>query len=78
MDELCSLARMANHLRVTQSWLKKQADSGRVPCLKAGKQLLFNPTAVIQTLARRAGHPVFVIDPSKFCRADRSEVQRDA
>jgi len=54
MNSLLPLCRMARQIRVSQQWLRGEADSGRVPCLKAGKQYLFNPEAVQETLAKAA------------------------
>ena len=51
---LLPLNRMARRLRVTIAWLRAEADAGRVPCLRAGRQYLFSPEAVEQTLATRA------------------------
>ncbi len=56
MSVLMSLGRMARRLGVTQQWLRDQADSGKVPCLKADKQYLFNPAAVQETLSERAAN----------------------
>lgn len=54
MTELLSLARMARRIGVTQDWLRTEADTGRVPCLKAGKRYLFNAAAVQEALAAKA------------------------
>ena len=54
MNELLSLSRMARRLGVTQHWLRDQADSGKIPCLKAGNRYLFNPVAVQEALAAKA------------------------
>jgi excisionase family DNA binding protein len=54
MSDLFCLARMAGRLGVTQRWLREQADSGTIPCLKAGKRYLFNPLAVQEALATQA------------------------
>lgn len=51
---LLPLNRMARHLGVTQSWLRNEADMGRVPCLLADKRYLFAPGAVEEALAERA------------------------
>ncbi|KKM04693.1 hypothetical protein LCGC14_1761650 [marine sediment metagenome] len=56
MRELLSLSRMARRLGVTRCWLRNQADSGRVPCLRAGTRLLFNPVAVQEAPAAKATH----------------------
>ncbi len=51
---LLPLNQMARRLRVTNSWLRSEADAGRVPCLKADKRYLFAPNAVERALAKRA------------------------
>jgi hypothetical protein len=61
--ELLSISRMAKRLGVTKQWLREQAVAGKVPCLAAGKQLLFSPMAVIDALAIQAARPV--------CRTER-------
>ena len=45
-DRLLRLGAMARSLRVTTAWLEAEAVEGRIPCLKAGATLLFNPRAV--------------------------------
>jgi hypothetical protein len=52
---LLPLPLMARRLRVPTSWLRAEALAGRVPCLRAGRALLFCPAAVEAALARRAG-----------------------
>ncbi len=54
MSDLLSLSGMARRLGVAREWMKEQADSGKVPCLKAGKRYLFNPIAVQEALAAKA------------------------
>ena len=54
MNDLLSLSRMARRLGVTQQWLRDMADTGQVPCLKAGNRYLFNPIAVQEALAAKA------------------------
>ena len=56
MSDLLSLARCARHIGVTSAWLRIEAKAGRVPCLLAGKRLLFNPTAVQEALATKAAN----------------------
>jgi hypothetical protein len=48
------LKSMARLLRVTEPWLRSEAEAGRIPHLKAGEQLLFNPELVEQLILRRA------------------------
>jgi hypothetical protein len=44
----------ARRLRVPVSWLRGEAEAGRVPCLQAGKVLLFSPETVERVLLERA------------------------
>lgn len=45
---------LANFLRLPRRWLKREAHAGRIPCLRVGRRLLFDPEAVRLVLARRA------------------------
>ena len=45
---------MARQLGLRPAWLRAEAEAGRIPCLKAGRLLLFNPKAVARILAARA------------------------
>lgn len=56
LPELLPLSRMARRLRVTQAWLRTEADAGRVPCLRAGNRYLFAAAAVESILAERAAN----------------------
>lgn len=48
------LRQTATQLGVPVSWLRAEAEAGRVPHLKAGRQILFHPPAVEQALLERA------------------------
>ncbi|MCE9555924.1 MAG: helix-turn-helix domain-containing protein [Planctomycetes bacterium] len=48
------LNEMAARLRVTNAWLRGEADAGRVPHLKAGTRYLFHPAAVERVISARA------------------------
>ena len=48
---LITLSRL---LKLPATWLKEEADAGRIPCLRVGRARLFDPAAVQQTLRRRA------------------------
>jgi len=41
-------------LGVSAQWLRDEANSGKLPCVKAGKRYLFNVTTVETILAERA------------------------
>lgn len=51
---LLPIGPMARRLRVTVRWLRAEAEAGRVPHLKAGKVILFNPETVEKVLLERA------------------------
>lgn len=40
--------------RLSINWIKAQCKAGKLPFLKAGKKLLFNPVAVTEALAKLA------------------------
>ena len=51
---------MARRLRVTLRWLRAEAEAGRIPCIRAEKQMLFNADVVERLLLERAGKPAVV------------------
>ncbi len=44
----------AHRLGVPTAWLKREADAGRLPCLRVGRRRMFAPDAVRAELDRRA------------------------
>ena len=48
------LGLMARQLRVPVAWLRAEAEAGRISHLRAGRQLLFDPTTVEAELLARA------------------------
>ena len=53
---LLPLGAMAHRLNVPANWLRAEAESGRIPSLKAGKRtILFRPDIVEKLLIARAG-----------------------
>lgn len=59
MDEkqLCTLHGLADRFRrfgLSKAWLKAEAEAGRIPSLRAGRRLLFDPEAVEAALLERA------------------------
>lgn len=48
------LARRLQRFGLSMAWLKAEAEAGRIPCLRAGRRLLFDPDAVEQELIERA------------------------
>ena len=53
-SRLLPVGAMARRLRVPVKWLREEAETGRVPCLMAGKAILFDPEAVECVLLERA------------------------
>lgn len=53
-EELTNITGLALELRLPRAWLESEAKSGRIPCLKVGRRLLFNVEAVRQALLERA------------------------
>jgi hypothetical protein len=54
VENLLSLPRLAAQLRLPREWLRAEALAGRLPCLRVGRKLLFNLSAVERELAERA------------------------
>lgn len=54
MDELLNLRQLAESFHLPADWLKGQAVAGNLPHLRVGRRLLFNRSAVGQSLARMA------------------------
>lgn len=51
---LLPLQVMARRAFVPAAWLRAEAEAGRIPHLKAGCKLLFDPTTVERVLLERA------------------------
>jgi len=54
--QLLSLPALAEALKLPESWIKAEADAGRIPHLKIGKRYRFNRGAVVLALAERAAN----------------------
>lgn len=54
MPTFKSLSETGTTLGVPIAWLKREADAGRVPCLRAGRRYLFDVVVVADVLAERA------------------------
>lgn len=54
-ETLTPLKEAADVLQLSATWLRGEALAGRVPCLKAGKEVLFNLPALRRVLYARAG-----------------------
>jgi hypothetical protein len=54
VETLTTLTGLSARLQLPRPWLRAEALAGRIPCLKIGRKLLFNPDAVEKALAERA------------------------
>jgi hypothetical protein len=82
---LLLLGPMARRLHVTAAWLRAEANSGRVPYLRAGSRYRFSPKAVERVLAARSAKerryptrdatnlPPLLIDAQAAARLDREK-----
>ena len=61
MDDLHHLNQLAARLKLPRHWLRREASHGRIPCLRAGRRLLFSLSAVAAALAERAAHERIVV-----------------
>ncbi|MCD4728169.1 MAG: helix-turn-helix domain-containing protein [Pirellulales bacterium] len=53
-NELLTLPAMARALRVTQRWLRREVEAGRLPAVNADSRFLFSRLAVERALLERA------------------------
>ena len=47
---LISLPELAERTGLPLAWLKRETDSGRLPCIRAGRRRMFNLEAVLHAL----------------------------
>lgn len=52
-EKLLSLAELAGRTGLPAAWLRREADAGRIPCIRAGRRRMFNVSAVLKVLAER-------------------------
>lgn len=45
---------LSRRLGLPAAWIKAEAEAGRIPSLRAGRRLMFNPDAVERILIERA------------------------
>ncbi|MCC7172162.1 MAG: hypothetical protein IT459_17080 [Planctomycetes bacterium] len=57
--QLVSLPQLSRHLRTPARWLRDEADAGRIPHIRAGRQRLFDLPTVERVLAERAAKAEF-------------------
>ena len=47
-----TLRELSRATQLPAAWLRREADAGRLPCIKAGRVRMFDPEAVKAALAR--------------------------
>lgn len=57
-EALWKVAEVARFLSVSTSWVYKEAEAGRMPCVRLGANLRFQPTAIRQYLERLSASKV--------------------
>jgi hypothetical protein len=50
-ENLLTLNRLAQRLKIPAKWLRAEADAGRIPCLKIGCRYYFNVPAVLEAIS---------------------------
>ncbi len=51
--KLLTLNQLAERTGLPAAWLKREADAGRLPCIRAGRLRMFDLAAVLNALAER-------------------------
>lgn len=51
---LLSVAELSDRLNLPMHWLRREADAGRLPCIRVGRRRMFNLGAVLVALAELA------------------------
>jgi hypothetical protein len=53
-ERLVTARQLAGRLRVPATWIKQEAEAGRIPCIRAGREYLFDAETVAAMLLERA------------------------
>jgi excisionase family DNA binding protein len=61
-NELLSISSLARLVNLPESWLRAEAVAGRIPCLRVGRKMRFNLSAVQHALLIRAAGEKEVAD----------------
>lgn len=51
--KLLTLNALSERTGLPAAWLKREADAGRLPCIRAGRRRMFDLAAVMKTMADR-------------------------
>ena len=67
-----SASSVAARLGLPKSWIKSEAVAGRLPCLRIGRRMLFNPDAIEIALSARAAGKRGAVNTGKAVRHARA------
>lgn len=56
--KLVRLPKLSDRTGLPISWLKREADAGRLPYIRVGRARMFDPAAVLKAVADRQGGEV--------------------
>lgn len=51
--KLLTLNQLSERTGLPAAWLRREADAGRLPCIRAGRLRMFDLAAVLKALAER-------------------------
>jgi excisionase family DNA binding protein len=51
--KLLTLNQLSERTGLPAAWVRREADAGRLPCIRAGRLRLFDLAAVLNALAKR-------------------------
>lgn len=51
--KLLSVSQLSERTGLPAAWLRREADAGRLPCIRAGRRRMFNLATVLKALAER-------------------------
>lgn len=52
---LLTLNQLSEQTGLPVAWLRREADTGRLPCIRAGRRRMFDLDAVLKALAEKQG-----------------------
>lgn len=62
---LLTLSQLSERTGLPAAWLRREADAGRLPCIRAGRLCMFDLAAVMKALAQRQEAGVRVTSDTK-------------
>jgi hypothetical protein len=63
-----TLNQLSRRLKLPARWVRREAEAGRLPCLKVGDTFLFSPRAVDEALLKQAEGSTRASASEEACR----------